>query len=65
MKSILLLTLLLSFYKAYAQEKIHSPEKLFVFVGEQIEVSKFTPILPDNVITLDMAYKAKYKIIQF
>src|SRR5687767_1413647 len=38
--------------------------RLFVFVGEQISVTPFTPEVPNGTILMDEAFKARYKVIE-
>ena len=48
-----------------AAKKIKSDNDLLVFVGKQVSIEKFEPILDEGTIAvLDAAYKAKYKILE-
>lgn len=45
-------------------KECHEPGKIFVFIGEKLDVKKAEEIFYCNYITLDLEYKAKYKIIE-
>jgi hypothetical protein len=42
----------------------NKPSRIFVFVGEKVEVKEFNPEAEKGAILMDSAFKAKYKIIQ-
>ncbi len=41
----------------------NKPDKIYVFVGEKIEVKPFNPKLDKGEILMDSAFQAKYKIV--
>jgi len=42
----------------------NKPDKVYVFVGEKVEVKQFKPQVEKFELLMDEAFKAKYKIIQ-
>ncbi len=53
--------LILSSFLVKAQSR---KDSLLVFVGQKIEIKKFSPQVKKNTFLMDEAFKAKYKIIQ-
>ncbi len=49
------------FSNLFGQDK---KQKLYVFVGEKIEVKEFKPKVKEGTILMDQAFKAKYKILK-
>lgn len=46
------------------QKEANRPTKVYVFVGEKIQVESFEPKLESSEILMNAAFKAKYKVIQ-
>ncbi len=46
------------------EQQENKPTNFYVFVGEKIEVKEFQPETEKNVILMDSAFKAKYRVIQ-
>ena len=41
----------------------HNESTLFAFIGQKLSVLEFEPELEDNVILMDLAFKARYKLL--
>ncbi|TMP25576.1 hypothetical protein CWB99_20605 [Pseudoalteromonas rubra] len=48
----------------FATASIKSESGIFAFVGEQVDFYQFEPTVSDDVILMDEAFKAKYKILE-
>ncbi|TMP31077.1 hypothetical protein [Pseudoalteromonas rubra] len=61
---ILFTTLLLISLDVFATASIKSESGIFAFVGEQVDFYQFEPNVSDDVIHMDRAFIAKYKVLE-
>ncbi len=54
---------MLSWSMGHCEDLINSPNDLLVFVGEQIDIYEFEIATNADTISLDLGFKAKYKIL--